>query len=299
MTTKPKILVQFDPDPQASLFDAVVAVDAGVDQLLQYAGVIPAQVQGLVHGAIFTRGPADLHHTAIFVGGSDVQAGERLLAEIRNSYFGPLRVSVMLDSNGANTTASAAVVAASRHLSLAGATALVLAGTGPVGQRVAHLLAREGATVRVASRQLDRAREACEQLRQGNVEAAVLAVQTASPDELLAAAGDAELIVAAGAAGVELLPADVRGRCARLKVAVDLNAVPPLGIGGLQVHDKGQDYQGVICYGAVGVGGTKMKIHRAAIQQLFTTNDRVLDVDEIFAIGKSLEGKEFGISRHA
>ena len=63
--TKPKILLQLDPDPHASAFDAVVAIDAGVDRLLQYAGVKPEQVQGLVHGAIFTRAPQELSGTAI------------------------------------------------------------------------------------------------------------------------------------------------------------------------------------------------------------------------------------------
>jgi len=31
-----------------------------------------------------------------------------------------------------------------------------------------------------------------------------------------------------------------------------------------------------------------MKIHKAAIQRLFASNDQVLDVDEIFVLGCSL-----------
>ena len=163
---KPKILMQLDPDAQASVFDAVVAVDAGVEHLLQYQSVKTEDVQGLVHGAIFTRGPADLQQTAIFIGGTSVAAGEQLLRQVVDTFFGPLRVSVMLDANGANTTAAAAIVAARRHLTLQDTTALVLAGTGPVGQRAARLLAGEGAEVRLASRRLERAREACEAIRQ-------------------------------------------------------------------------------------------------------------------------------------
>ena len=147
-----KILVQLDPDKHASVFDAVVAIDAGVDHLLQYGGVAPAEVRELVHGAIFTRGPQELNHTAIFVGGTNVTAGEALLAAVTDCFFGPMRVSVLLDANGANTTAAAAVLAAARHAPLAGATALVLAATGPVGQRAVRLLASEGAVVRAASR---------------------------------------------------------------------------------------------------------------------------------------------------
>src|SRR5207302_10998731 len=107
-----------------------------------------------------------LKSTAIFVGGSDVGAGEKLLAEALKHMlpkFG-LRVSIMLDSNGANTTAAAAVRAAARHADLNTAQALVLGGTGPVGQRVARLLAREGSQVRVGSRQQGRAATVCQEI---------------------------------------------------------------------------------------------------------------------------------------
>ena len=144
---KRKVLIQLDSDPHPSVFDRVVAVDAGVDELFSYGGVKPEQVAGLVHGAIFTRHPRDLKRTALFIGGSDVAAGERLVAEAVKAMipsFG-LRVSVLLDANGANTTAAAAVRAAARNLDLKSTPALVLGGTGPVGQRVALLLARQGA----------------------------------------------------------------------------------------------------------------------------------------------------------
>src|SRR4051812_21307842 len=97
--SKPKILLQLDSDPQPSVFDAVVAVDAGVDKLLQYGGVEPVNVRDLVHGAMFTRGPQDLNHTAIFIGGSNVATGEALLKKVTGCFFGPMRVSVVLDAN--------------------------------------------------------------------------------------------------------------------------------------------------------------------------------------------------------
>ena len=143
--SKPKILVQLDSDPQPSVFDCVVAVDAGVDQLFRHGGVAPEVVRNLVYGAMFTRGVDELQNTAIFVGGSNVAAGEAVFAAVRKTFFGPMRVSVMLDSNGANTTAAAAVLAAGKHLPLAGAEVLVLAATGPVGSRVVRLLAGQGA----------------------------------------------------------------------------------------------------------------------------------------------------------
>jgi len=280
-----RILVQLDPDPHASVFDAVVAVDAGTEHLLQYHGVQPDQVRNLVYGAMFTRGPADLKNTAIFIGGSDVAQGEELLRRTTQSFFGAMRVSVMLDANGANTTASAAVLAAASHKTPAGATAMVLAATGPVGQRVARLLVRQQARVFVVSRQLSRARQVCEQLQTVDSSAKVIAVEQNHIEEHLA---ETQIVFAAGAPGVQLLSHAQRTGDKKLRVVVDLNAVPPAGIEGVEAKDKGAERDGVICYGALGVGGLKMKIHRAALQQLFTRNDLVLDAEEIFAIGQKL-----------
>jgi hypothetical protein len=287
--SKPRILIQLDSDPQPSTFDGVVAIDAGVEHLLSRGGVSPQNVRELVFGAIFTRGGDDLRHTAIFVGGSDVAAGEQLLAAIQQAFFGPLRVSVMVDSNGANTTAAAAVLAAARHARLAESRALVLGGTGPVGQRVARLLAGEGASVRVASRNLERARRVVAALAQRFPSARAEGVVTTNEAETRQALMDVGIVVAAGAAGAQLLSSEVRKGCPALRVAIDLNAVPPVGIEGVKSTDQGQERDGVICYGAIGIGGTKMKIHRRAIQTLFEANDRVLDAEQILAIGQDLE----------
>jgi len=290
MADKRTILIQLDSDPHPSAFDRVVAIDAGVDELFSYGGVKPEQVAGLVHGAIFTRGPKDLKRTALFIGGSDVAQGEKLLAEALKAMIPAygLRVSVLLDANGANTTAAAAVRAAARHLALKDTKALVLGGTGPVGQRVALLLARQGAQVRLGSRQLARAQAAAEAIRARVPEANVEPAGIASPADLPGAVADRALIVAAGAAGVVLLTKAVRPACQALKVAIDLNAVPPLGIEGTEVSDSAVERDVVICYGAIGVGATKMKLHRAAVAKLFERNDQVLDAEEVYALGEGL-----------
>jgi hypothetical protein len=283
-----KILLCLDTDPQPSVFDAVVAVDAGVDQLLRHGNITPDAVRDLVYGAMFTRGPADLKNTAVFVGGSDVAAGEKVLAKARECFFGPMRVSVMLDSNGANTTAAAAVLSAQKHAQLAGATATVLAATGSVGRRVVRLLAREKAIVRVASRQLDRAQQVCDDTRKIVPDAKLSPHATRDDASVREALVDAEVVIAAGAPGVELLSENVRTNCKQLKVAIDLNAVPPTGIGGIQPQEKGKELDGQICYGAIGVGGLKMKLHKVAIRRLFESNDAVLDAEEILALGDNI-----------
>lgn len=288
--SKPKILVQLDGDEHASLFDAVAAIDSDLDHLLQYHSVEPTQVRAIVHGAMFTRGPKDLHNTAIFIGGSDVAAGETLLEQVKACFFGPMRVSVMLDANGANTTAAAAVLAAQRHVSLKGAEALVLASTGPVGRRAARLLAREGARVRVASRSLQRSEQVQQSIEAAVDGAALSPVQTSTPQETSAALDGVQVVIACGAAGVELMPKELLSSSGSLRAAIDLNAVPPAGIGGIEATDKAVERSGVLCYGAIGVGGDKMKIHKAAIRRLFESNDQVLDAEEVFAIGRDLAG---------
>jgi len=288
--TVAKILLCLDTDPQPSVFDAVVAVDAGVDQLLRHGDVTPETVRDLVYGAMFTRGPGELKNTAIFIGGTDVAAGEKLLAKTRECFFGSMRVSVMLDSNGANTTAAAAVLAAGKHLALADKIVTVLAATGSVGRRVVRLLARERVIVRVASRQMARAQHVCDEVRQAVPEAKLEAYETRDEASLLGALDGTAAVIAAGAPGAELLPDHVRGQCGSLQVAIDLNAVPPAGIGAVLPGDKAVQRGNQICYGAIGVGGLKMKLHKAAIRRVFESNETVLDAEEIYELGKGLVG---------
>jgi hypothetical protein len=287
--SKPKILVQLDSDRQPSVFDSVVAIDAGCDHLLRHGDVRPEGVRDLVYGAMFTRGVDDLKSTALFIGGSDVAAGEALLKQVEKTFFGPMRVSVMLDSNGANTTASAAVVCAARHVPLAGVRAVVLAGTGPVGSRVAMLLALEGAQVTVASRSREKAAAVCERLAARELKGTLTPAETPSSDAAAALLAEAEIVIAAGAPGVELATAEARRNSNSLKLAIDLSAVPPVGLAGIEVTDRATERDGILCYGAIGVGGTKMKIHKAAIRKLFAANDLVLDAEQIYRIGQTLD----------
>jgi hypothetical protein len=287
---KRKLLIQLDSDPQPSVFDQVVAYDAGADVVFSYGGATPETVRDKVYGAIFTRGPKDLHRTAIFIGGGNVAMGEKLLDEVRKHMlpqFG-LRVSVLLDANGANTTAAAAVRAAARHLDLNSTKAIVLASTGPVGQRAALLLARQGAHVRLGSRQAARAAAVAESIRTKIPNAKLEPVAADPTSDLSSALADCTLVIAAGAAGALLLPRRAWQECQTLKVLVDLNAVPPAGIEGVGIADKGAQREGVLAYGAIGVGDLKMKIHKAAIARLFERNDQVLDAEEVYALGEGL-----------
>jgi hypothetical protein len=148
------------------------------------------------------------------------------------------------------------------------------------------LLARQGAEVRVGSRQAVRAESVCNVIRRQLPGAKISGIATSSADELKKALEARTLVVAAGAAGAVLLPKSSRTACPGLRVAIDLNAVPPLGIEGIEMGDKGKERDGVVGYGAIGVGETKMKIHKAAIARLFERNDQVIDAEEALALGE-------------
>jgi methylenetetrahydrofolate/methylenetetrahydromethanopterin dehydrogenase (NADP+) len=150
-----KILIQLDTDQHPSTFDAIVAEDAGVDVLLQYGGIEADGVRGLVQSAFFTRGPDDLSNTAIWVGGSSVGAGEEVLEQVKESFFGPFKVSVMLDSNGCNTTACTTVARLAAEIDL-NDRRVVIVGAGAVGLRAAKLLIDEGCDVTVSGIPKDR-----------------------------------------------------------------------------------------------------------------------------------------------
>ncbi len=285
-----RLLLQLDGDRQPSVFDAVVAYDAGAERLLRHGGMRPEDVRALVHGAIFTRSPKELASTAIFVGGSDVALAERMLAEVRGAFFGPFRTSVMLDPNGSNTTAAAAVrkLVQAAGGQVEGKQVVVLAGTGPVGSRAAGLLLRLGARVRITSR--ERAH--------GEAVASVIGQRFGQPPEVVvaseqggvtAAVEGAELLLAAGPAGVQLLPQAAWQNRAGLLCVADVNAVPPMGIEGIEATDNGATREGVVAFGALGIGGLKMKVHKACITRLFERNDLVLDAETIFDVAVALD----------
>ena len=275
-----KLLLQLDSSPHPSVFDRIVALDGGADEVMSYGGVTVDTVRDLVHGAIFTRGPKDLKNTAIFVGGTDMAVGEQLLTAVRKTFFGPMRVSIMLDSNGSNTTAVAAVM----KLGLAagdmqGRRAVVTAGTGPVGLRAAGLLAKMGADVAITSRR-PVAPELLDGITQrfgGTVRPKTMADSSQAPPVI----EGAEILLNAGPAGVCMIPRAAWAGHATLRAVADINAVPPLGIEGIEVTDDGAERDGARAFGALGVGGLKMKIHKGCIARLFERNDLVLDAETI------------------
>jgi hypothetical protein len=282
-----KLLLQLDSDKHPSVFDTITAYDAGADHVLALGDVAVKDVRDLVYGAMFTRGGEALKNSAVFIGGSDVPTGEVMLREVLNTFFGPVRVSVMADPNGSNTTAAAAVVKITQAVPPAGKRAVVFAGTGPVGLRACAFLAREGADVHLTSRSMERAKSACELVKSRfNLE--VTPHQVADGEAAKRVLEGAHILMSAGVAGVTLVGEDIWKANPTIEVMADVNAVPPTGIEGIKPHWDGKEKEGKVIFGALGVGGLKMKVHRACVARLFTANDLVLDAEEIYGIAKGV-----------
>jgi hypothetical protein len=276
-----------DSDKHASSFDTITAYDAGVDHVMSYGSVTVEDVRNMVYGAMFTRGGDDLKNSAVFIGGSSVPVGEAMLKAAQDAFFGPVRVAVMADPNGSNTTAAAAVLKIIRAAPVAGKRAVILAGTGPVGVRAATLLAKEGCQVVLTSRTLSRAQDACRAIHD-RFQLEIMPFEVRDEATTTRAIEGAHVILTCGAAGIELVKKEAWTAVPTVEVVADVNAVPPTGVGGIKPSDDGKQREGRVAFGALGIGGLKMKIHRASVARLFEQNDLVLDVEEIYAIGKAL-----------
>jgi methylenetetrahydrofolate/methylenetetrahydromethanopterin dehydrogenase (NADP+) len=284
-----KLLYQFDTDTLPSVFDNVVGYDGGADRISAYGGVNAENVGALVEGAIFTRSPKDKKNTALFVGGSNMPQGEAVLRAIRSKFFAKFRVSIMFDCNGSNTTAAAAVAWLAHGRALAGKRAVVLAGSGPVGQRAAVLLTREGANVAITGRKragVQAARDAIKARFGIDVEA----IEAPTNADRAAAIQGAHIVLASGASSVTLLEAKQWQDNPSLELIADANASPPAGIEGVGLSDRAASSHGKILFGALGFGALKLAVHRACIARLFEQNDLVLDAEEIYGIAKGMVG---------
>ena len=286
-----KVLLQLDTGEHPSPFDAIVAHDAGVDVLLSHADVKPEAVRGLVQDAFFTRGVDDLETMAVWVGGRDVGTGEEVFRAVQKAFFGPFRVSVMLDCNGCNTTAATTIARIAKARNLAGSRAAVL-GLGAVGLRSAVLLKHEGCEVTLATLPSDLFGDDRPYRRPRGLEGArQLGFEVREPAdraELEAILDGAQIVLAAGPSGVEVLRRDFWARHPTIELLADYNAAEPLGIEGTKATDDLADHDGKLVLGALAIGGPKMKVHKTCVGRLFESNDQVLDTDAVYAIAKEL-----------
>ncbi len=285
-----KLLLHLDTDPIPSAFDQAVAYDSNVDNIIAYGGVNRENVTAHVHGMIFTRGGKSLKNSAIFIGGSNVVASDLVGEAVKKAFFGPVRVSVMLDPNGSNTTAAAVARKVMTNYDVKGKRVVIL-GAGPVGQRTALYLLKEGAAeVVLTCRDIKRSTVIAEQMKEDyGVE--VTPAQTRSDESVNALLKDAHVAIASGPAGVCILPKSAWTQSDTLEVIADVNAVPPLGVEEIDVMDDGVEKSGIRFYGAIAIGNLKMKIHQKTVSSLFDSNDQFFDETTIYDIACKIDKK--------
>lgn len=285
-----KLLLHLDTDPIPSAFDQAVAYDSNVDNIISYGGITRDNVTPHVHGMIFTRGGKNLKNSAIFIGGSNVPASELVGNAVKKAFFGPVSVSVMLDPNGSNTTAAAIVRKVMTDYDVTGKKVVII-GSGPVGQRAALFLLKEGASeVVITSRDITRSKAIVHQMKEA-YGINVTPGEGRSDESVAALMKDAHVAIAAGPAGVCVIPETAWLNSDNLEVIADVNAVPPQGVEGLEVMDNGTEKSGIRFYGAIAIGNFKMKVHRGAIESLFESNDQFLDETTIYDIACKVDTK--------
>jgi len=282
-----KLLYQFDTDPTASVFDSVVAYDGGADHVTGIGSVNPQNVLAMVDGCIYTRAPKDKQFTVIFVGGSSLTEGQAVFDAIKKRFFSNFRVSVMFDSNGSNTTAAAAVANIVNTCDVSGKKAVILGGTGPVGQRAAALLSLEKADVFITSRNIEKAEQVSVEINE-RFDTNVKALPGGTNDERVTSILGASIVMATGASGVVLLNKKDWIESQSIEVVCDANAMPPLGIEGVELNDKAKEIAGKKAFGAIGFGGLKISVHRECVSRLFHSNDGIFDAEEIYRIAKEM-----------
>jgi methylene-tetrahydromethanopterin dehydrogenase len=256
---KPSILHFLTPLPHLSPFDVNMAFDAGF-ALAGYPHVGLDEIPALTQDAMFSRAPQDAPTTVLFIGGRDALLALDMAKAAREVMFPPFQISVFADPSGAFTTAAAMVAAVEKHLArmggqLAGAKVAVFGAKGIVGGIVGVIAAQAGAEVTLVAHEPSTtvAEKAREFERRFGTKFKVADGSTVEGRRAVLA--DAEIVLTAAKAGVQVLSREDFATAKRLKIAADLNAVPPLGIEGLDPQADGTPlYDGKIGAGAIGIG---------------------------------------------
>jgi methylene-tetrahydromethanopterin dehydrogenase len=303
---RPYILHMFTPKAWMSPFDVNMAADAGYQTIVPYCGIALSDVANLTQDAIFSRGPKGVTRTGLFIGGRDALLAQDMLDAARKAMVPPFVVSTMADPSGAYTTAAALVACVEAQLKRQGGAGLrdqrvvLLGGTGPVGKIAAVLAAQEGAHVRLSSHQgQPRAQQAADELNQ-RFGTQVVGVSGADDAAVQASLADAEVVMGVAAAGVQVLKAEVRDLSGRLRVAADINAVPPEGVAGVGVMDNGKPLPGPLAgqavgIGALAIGNVKYQVQHRLLKRMCSEGKAVnLSFPEAFQLAREFLAEQAG-----
>jgi methylene-tetrahydromethanopterin dehydrogenase len=292
------ILHMLSPLEHVSPFDVNMALDAGFDAVVPYPRVKPDQVTGLVQDAIFSRPPQDGVRTGVFFAGRDAIAALDMMDTARQAMVGPFVVSLFADPAGSFTTAAAMVARVekalkSRGRSLDGQRIIVFGATGVVGFASGVIAALHGAAVTLAGYDgPDRVAKAAQEIQQ-RFKISVQSADASGEDRKAALLERADVVLCAGKAGVQILSAAQLNGARGLQVVADVNAVPPAGVEGLDVHaDAVSIGQGALGIGALAIGGTKYRTEFGLFRRMIEVAKPVaFDFRDAFDLARELAAK--------
>ena len=291
------VFVFLDTDKFCSPFDILVTIDAFPDaKIIKFENVTGDDAARIVYDTLFPRGPMGAAFTKIFINGSNFEMVEAVVAATQKSMASaPWGTSIIVDPRGAYSTAAAAV-AKTLGLSLdkglgtlEGKNVTVLAGTGPVGQTAARIYASEKANVTITSRTMAKGQAVADKINKEVGAERVKVVEVSKPEQTSAAVKNAEIILAAGAGGIQLLSAeDLKKHSPKCKVVADINAIKPVGVEGLESNDEGKELKtGTFGIGALAIGKLKIKIETDMIKKAAAEPKGLFDYALAYDIGKT------------
>lgn len=291
------ILHLITPAKNASPFDANMAFDAGFENIMPYTNVTLNEVTGLVQDAMFSRSPSAVKSEGVFIGGRDIDLAMDMLNAAKKATFPPFEISLFADPSGAFTTGAAMVAKVEFILKkefntdLAGKKVAVFGATGPVGGCVAVMAAKQGAQVDlVAHSSLDEAHNKAENYNQryGTTIGCVDGMSDTAKQKVL---DNADVALCCAAAGIRVISAAKIAHSNSLKVIADVNAVPPTGAEGVDVHANGvviADTR-VIGIGALAIGDLKYKTQHNLLKLMLNSDKPVcLEFMAAFEMARSL-----------
>ena len=294
---KPYILHMITAAKNLSPFDVNMAIDAGWAHCLPYTGVENDEIQALVQDAIFSRGPTGVKRTGIFFGGRDMHTAMDMMEICRESMLPPFEVSAFADPSGAFTTAAGMVAKVEKALrdihntDFKDLCVVALGGTGPVGMAAAVIAAKAGAKVKIMGRKKDKAQRVAGicNAEYGSDMTGILGDANDNINNFL---DQVDVVFATAAAGIQVMDAAQVKAASRLKVAADVNAVPPTGIAGLDVmHDAapidGSD-SGAVGIGALAIGNAKYQTQHRLLNMMRTTDKPIyLHFEHAFEVARA------------
>ena len=293
----PYLLHIFNPTRNVSPFDVNMAYEAEYDGVIPYDGVTLDDIHALTQDTIFSRGPTGVKRTSIFIGGRSFGLAIDMLHRAKAAMVPPFEISVFADPSGAITTAAAMIACVERCVknktgdSLEGKSMHIIGGTGPVGVCAGIIAANCGADVcLLSSRGFDVAQEFAEE-NNSKFHVNMKGGDGSSNESFGNLLQSADIIIGSAKAGVQVISRTQLEKAENLIVAADANAVPPLGIEGVELHDMGKELDftpnKTLGIGALAMGDVKYKVHYRMFE-LMKESDKplYLDHEEAFKVAR-------------